>query len=47
MENVRLSRQLALCRPASTVKPRPYRPDRDFERTRDLLVAEIAERVEE
>ena len=46
-ECVRLRRELASCDLARPVKPCAHRPDRDVERERDLLVAEVGERVEE
>jgi hypothetical protein len=46
-ESVRLSGELALRGPARAVKPRTYRPDRCLECRRDLLVAQVGERIEE
>src|SRR5215211_7026157 len=46
-ENVRLDSEDALRRPACAVQPRAHRPDGHVQGQRDLVVAEVAERVEE
>src|SRR6266511_2442186 len=46
-ENVRFCGEDALCCPACPVKPRAHRPHGHIKGKRDLLVAEVAERVEQ
>src|SRR6266511_3092002 len=46
-ENVRFCGEDALCSPARPVKPRAHRPDGHIKGKRDLVVAEVAERVEQ